>query len=260
MKFSAVGGWCLAAGLFGACALGVYFLNWQSDAPAVATNAKDAALGDAPETVTQAATPATGRVVIGGIERNSTDVRTSPASSSGKREPPEKRQGFSPAVDPEANPQVSLVSAALRARENPERFNSFIVPKNFDAEAFKNDPAGYAATYASIVEPGRVFAPAQPGEGIVPLKADSKRFHRVKQGEAVRLSVKATPFAPVSFWSEDLGQFENELTSITSVAGEDGIATANFTASGGTIDEVHLLAASPVTSGQVAFIVSVKVP
>jgi hypothetical protein len=81
----------------------------------------------------------------------------------------------------------------------------------------------------------------------------------VKQGESVRLAVQAAAFAPISFHSENLGQWENQLSSITVVANEQGIAEANFTASGGTINEVRILSASPVTSGQAAFIVNVAV-
>ena len=94
---------------------------------------------------------------------------------------------------------------------------------------------------------------------MTPIRAEGKRFHRLKQGEAVRLTVEAEPFAPVSFNSNRLGQFENQLTSTTVVAGEDGIATATYTASGGTIDQVQILAGSPVNSGQVKFSLYVSV-
>ena len=85
-------------------------------------------------------------------------------------------------------------------------------------------------------------------------------LHRVKQGESVRLSVKVTPNAPVTFSSHDLGSFENKLTTTTVVADENGIASANFTAGGGTIDQVYVLAASPVTSGQTTFTIDVSLP
>ena len=245
--------------------IGVFL--WQTLAPrdagapgdgkaAVAENGEqEAAAGGAKE----AAKLPDGFALVGGVPRPESDVRKDERDAS-TYQPPKKRQGFAPALDPDTNPQVKLVSEALKTRDKPERFSSFVTPHNFDAEKFKANPSEYAAEYAGIVEPGRVFAPAQPGPGVTAIRSESKRFHRVKQGEAVRLSVEAVPNAPVTFSSFKLGQFENQLTSITAVAGADGIATAEYTAAGGTIDEVHILAASPVTSGQVAFLVSVQVP
>ena len=110
------------------------------------------------------------------------------------------------------------------------------------------------------VEPSRVFGSKQPGPGVKPILARSARFHRVKQGESVRLQVQVTPKSPVAFTSFNLGSFENNLTSITVAAGEDGLAEAVFTASRGTIDDIPILAASPETSGQIAFTVNVQVP
>ncbi len=203
-----------------------------------------------------------GFAMVGGVQRPASDVKIdSQSSASARRSLPKKRQGFSPALSPDENEQVQAVFTALKDenRSQPERFSSFVVPRNFDADAFKENPTEYAQQYASIVEPGRVFAPAQPGEDVPVIRSGTRRFHRVKQGESVRLSVKAAPNAPVTFTSQDLGQFANKLSSMTVVAGEDGTATANYTATGGTIDEVQILAASPITSGQVAFTVSVNV-
>lgn len=202
-----------------------------------------------------------GWVSVGGVYRPASDVvAKQPLSSKDPSTAPKMIQGFSPAIDPNANEQTQLVAASLKTKENPERFSSFIVPKSFDADAFKADPKGYAESYAAIVEPGRVFASAQPGEGVSQISTASSRLHRVKQGESVTLTAKAIPYAPVSFWTENLGNFENKLTAITVVANENGDATTTFLASGGTIHEVNVLASSPVTSGQLRFIVSVRIP
>jgi len=72
--------------------------------------------------------------------------------------------------------------------------------------------------------------------------------------------VRATPGAPVTFTSFDLGQFENQLTSITVRADDKGIATARFIGSPGTINDVNILVASPVNSGQAKFAVNVVLP
>jgi hypothetical protein len=197
-------------------------------------------------------------VKMGGVARPSTDVRSDRAQS--PKEPLLKREGGYPKVALDANPQVAQVAEALKSGKNPERYSSLIVPKNFDADAFAKDPEKYAKEYASIVEPGRVFAPAQPGDSVPVLRVDGDRHHRVTQGESVRLVAVATPFAPVSFTSTGLGQFENLLTTITVVADQTGKAVAPFTATSGTKHNVKILAASPVMAEQIKFTVSVELP
>ena len=152
------------------------------------------------------------------------------------------------------------MAEALKTGKNPERYSSFIVPKSFDAEAFAKDPENYAKQYASVVEPGRVFAPAQPDDSVPVLRVDGDRHHRVTQGESVRLVAIATSFAPVTFLSSSYGQFENLLTSITVVADRNGRAVATFTATSGTKHNVNILAASPVLAEQIKFTVSVELP
>jgi len=82
----------------------------------------------------------------------------------------------------------------------------------------------------------------------------------VVQGEAVRLAVQAVPESPVTFTSFDLGQFSNQLTTITVLADENGVASTEFLATPGTINDVNILAASPMASGQVKFVVNVSLP
>lgn len=85
-------------------------------------------------------------------------------------------------------------------------------------------------------------------------------FVEVLQGEPVPLKVRTIPNAPVTFTSFDLGSFSNRLTSITVAADKDGVATAQFTGTPGTYNDVNILAASPMTSGQVKFVITVIVP
>ncbi|HUY35193.1 MAG TPA: hypothetical protein VMV69_20780 [Pirellulales bacterium] len=56
------------------------------------------------------------------------------------------------------------------------------------------------------------------------------------------------------------GAFENQLTSITVQADAQGMAEAKFLATAGTIANIHILAASPLASGQARFIVNVAPP
>lgn len=197
------------------------------------------------------------RIVVGGIPRMPSDVSLGDRSLSEQPTIVKKRQGFSEPVDPEANASVVQLAAALEDRTDPAAFSSFAPPSKFDLEKYRENPE----EYLTKIEPSRVFAPAQPGEDVPVIRSDGKRFHRLKQGESVRLRVDAkTAGAPIAFSSGSLGTFENKLTSITVAADDQGIAEAVFTASGGTIDLVRVLAASPMASGQVEFTIDVAVP
>lgn len=198
------------------------------------------------------------RIIVGGIERPATDVRVRHPEGSAPRPIPKKPEGPTPRIDTDTNPQVAKAYEALKTGSNPERYSSFIVPASFDKKAFHANPETYAKQYAETVEPGRVFVTAQPEDGVSALRSLGRRMHRVVQGETVRLTVAATPSAPVTFTSFGMGQFENSLTSITVVANKEGKASAVFTASTGTKNEIKVMAASPVMSDQVTFVVNVQ--
>jgi hypothetical protein len=197
-------------------------------------------------------------VTKGGVTRPATDVL--PNQFQAPKPPLLKRDGGYPKVALDANAQVSQVAEALKTGKNPERYSSFVVPRNFDASEFTKDPEGYAQSYASTVEPGRVYAPAQPGLMVPVLRISGNRHSRVIQGESVRLKALAVPYAPVTFSSSGLGQFDNLLTSITVVADKDGIATASFTATPGTKKNVNILGASPLLAEQIKFTLSIELP
>lgn len=82
----------------------------------------------------------------------------------------------------------------------------------------------------------------------------------MKQGEIVRLRVRATPNAPVTFTSLDLGQFDNQLNTISVPANEKGIAEAQFRGAPGTYGDVAIVAGSPMLAEQVRFTVYVEAP
>jgi hypothetical protein len=92
------------------------------------------------------------------------------------------------------------------------------------------------------------------------LKRDSKYLYSVLQGEKVVLRVMAEPGAPVTFYSGRLGQFPNQLATVTIAADKEGVAQTEFLASAGTRDEIDIVAASPLHSGQVRFLVQVTLP
>lgn len=198
-------------------------------------------------------------IEIGGVRRPVKDLR-----AAGQLQPPaagsppvgENRVGVSQPVPADANPMVASLVEAQRTRQHPERISSFIHPKPFDADAYRQDPQAYV----NVVEPGRVWQPAQPGPGVPRLIHLSRTLVEIEQGETVSLRVKAIPEAPVTFTSFDLGAFQNRLASITVQADAEGIAVARFTGTPGTYNAVNILVASPLTSGQLKFIVNVRVP
>jgi len=151
------------------------------------------------------------------------------------------------------NPNVDSVISAMESKTHSERLSPTVLPAAFDAKKYQDDPTAYLA----VVEPGRVWQTAQPASNVQPLAANGRRFHNVQQRESVRLSVRATPGAPVTFTSFDLGVFQNRLPSITVAANEQGDAEAVFTAVEGTIADAAIVAGSPLHSGQVRFRVTV---
>ena len=67
-------------------------------------------------------------------------------------------------------------------------------------------------------------------------------------------------WSPGTFTSFDLGAFENQFPSITVEANRAGIAATKFTGTPGTVNNVDILASSPMTSGRLRFIVRVILP
>jgi hypothetical protein len=201
-----------------------------------------------------------GWTVYGGIARPSTDVRVS-FQQDDKKKPRKKiykLEGPRPKLNVKTNAQTEQIAEALAGKRDASALSSSIVPVSFDKARFNAEKEAYSADYAKNVEPGRAFASEQPGERVPVLRSDGGRFHRVSQGEQVRLKVDAPAGVPVAFTSLKLGSFSNQLSSITVVADRNGKAEATFTASSGTIAEVPILAACPVASGQVRFVVSVQ--
>ncbi|QDV42556.1 hypothetical protein Enr13x_24040 [Stieleria neptunia] len=151
------------------------------------------------------------------------------------------------------NPNVASVIEAIETGLHPERLTPNILPAPFDEDAYMRNPQAYL----DIAEPGRVYQSAQPGLNVKSVGPVGRNRHTIKQLESVRLKVKAAPNYPVTFTSFDLGAFENKLPTITVAAGEDGIASAEFTGTEGTVNDVTILAASPMASGRVHFVVTI---
>lgn len=156
----------------------------------------------------------------------------------------------------DTNDQVAQVLDNLKSGEFPENISPFLKPREFDANEYYHQPE----VYLNIVAPGRVFQSAKPGRGVRPIKRIGSSYYLAEQNKEVTLKVRAKANAPVTFTSFDLGAFENELTSMTVRANKKGIASVKFRGTPGTYNEVKILAASPLTSGRVRFIVDVLTP
>lgn len=196
-------------------------------------------------------------VEVGGVRRPITDIRpVSRRRRADRVEPEPLNVGVAPAIPRDANPQVASVVEAIETGRHPERLSALIAPAPFDAAAFRADPEAYL----NVSEPGRVFQTAQPGPGVPRLAALVPRVADAEQGQPVTLRVQAVAAAPVTFTSFDLGAFENQLTSITVQADAEGVAEAVFTGTPGTYNAANILAASPMTAGQLRFIVNVLPP
>ena len=159
-------------------------------------------------------------------------------------------------VSGNANPQVASVVEAARTGQYPERLSPWIIPVSFDKAAYQQDPRAYL----DIVEPGRVYATAEPSKDVPVLKPAGRRFFHIKQNETIELAVRSLPGAPVTFTSFDMGAFENGVTSMSVAADDRGVARVRFIAVAGTIADVSILAGSPLASGQVKFTVSIESP
>ncbi len=194
-------------------------------------------------------------VEVGGVRRPISDVkrqRDKIAALESKRQKGADYGTF-PKIEPDANPQVKSVVEAFRDGKHPERISAMVLPQPFDAAAYKANPIAYL----NVVEPGRVWQPAQPGPGVSRIGSVSAKYLEAEQGQPTTLSVKALPDAPVTFTSFDGGAFDNQLTSITVKADEKGVAKATFIGTTGTINDVNILAASPATSGQLRYVVNI---
>jgi hypothetical protein len=164
--------------------------------------------------------------------------------------------GIPPSVTPDANANVASVVESARTGKFPERRSPLIAPPPFDPAAFAANPQAYL----DIVEPGRVFQSAEPGPTIPVLSVIGTASQQIIVGGSCTLTVKTAPAAPVSFMTMDLGTFPNSLTAITVQADDQGLAKTTYTASGGVIADVHILAGSPGASGQVQLYVFVTDP
>lgn len=174
------------------------------------------------------------------------DTAGSPVSS---QMTPSATSSAAPSVRPDLNANVASVAEAARTNKHPERLSPLIAPKAFDPAAFAANPKAYL----DVVEPGRVFQSAAPGLNVPVLSSKGTASYEIPVGGSCTLAVVTAPKSPVTFVTFDLGTFPNSLTAITVQANDQGEASTVYSASGGVIADVQILAGSPGASGQVKF-------
>lgn len=168
--------------------------------------------------------------------------------------------GETPLVSPDASSQTKALVAIVQSGNDLSKLSAIGNVPSFDAGRYRSDSL-YRTNYLETPVGARVFAPSQPGVDVLHIARSSPRRVRLVQGEAVRLRVKSVPRMPVTFTSFDLGRFrESKLTTVTVEADEDGFAVATFDSPPGTAGDVGVIAASPVATGQIRFLVTVVLP
>lgn len=177
------------------------------------------------------------------------------------------------------NLQMDSVLEAVKTKRHQERLSPYHDASIFDRVAWQHNPKVYrivksetaseqkakvvAASFVSvnqnednsyleIAEPARIYDTAQPDVSVPVLDITSNAINKINEGESIRLSVKTLPLAPASFTAFGVSKFENGLTTITVVADENGIASANLTVNTGGA-AIDVVAGSPVASGTVRF-------
>lgn len=167
------------------------------------------------------------------------------------------KTGRAPAVSLDANPTVAKLGEELR--ENPGLHPSkspLVAAEPFDRAAYQKDPQAYL----QLTRPGRVFQSLRPGADVVAIAPLTPIYQEIVQGESVAMSVTAEPGMPVTFHTQQLGEFENRLKTISVAANDQGVARATYQAVTGVRGLVRVMAASPVHSQRVDFTVKVVLP
>ena len=120
-----------------------------------------------------------------------------------------------------------------------------------------------AAHYLDVADPSRIHlrAPAGPDlrapAGVTRITAKSPSFIEVQPRSRTTLAVQATPHAPVTFLAYDRGAFTNGMSTITVQANQQGLAQADYTITTGTTLDCMIKVTSPLTSGQIDFLLTV---
>jgi hypothetical protein len=121
---------------------------------------------------------------------------------------------------------------------------------DWDPVAYERDPADYCAEVVGE----RAWQIAQPGADVPFLEAVGPTSVVARTGDIIRLSAKTKPGAPVSWTSNGLGEFRTTgLPSISVQSDQDGIASADFRLTQGTVGHVLITARKKKSEGAIAY-------
>lgn len=144
-------------------------------------------------------------------------------------------------------PRVDPAIAAARSPSLP--------PPAWDAAAYRRDPHAYLEQ----VYPARANQTAAPAAETPFLVAEGGTAFTVAPLGAAVLRTRGEPWMPVTFTSWGLGAFQrNGLTSVTVPADADGLASATWVATAGTVGNASIIAGSPTRAGQVGFLIRIS--
>ena len=208
---------------------------------------------------------------IGGVRRPKTDIdRTQKLTREFGEKNPLPNTGLPDPISPDTGEQVRFLADELKKSPVLNRTATSIYTKAepFDLKNYNQNPE----EYLSKIRPSRVYQtaaqlalePTKTGksktEAFPALNANSNLFQTILFGETVNLSAKGTPGMPVTFHTNQYGTFENSLKTMSVKFGEDGFAKVSYTAGPGALGLIKILAASPVHTGQLKFVVRVLSP
>jgi hypothetical protein len=127
--------------------------------------------------------------------------------------------------------------------------------EGFDLAAYRADPAAYCRA----TDGSRCNQVAQPGPRTPALASVGAGAFQVRTGGSVELKAQTDPGMPVSFTSQGLGLFPaSGLSAVTVQADADGLATATFQVSPGTVGHCLVIAGSPSRAGTIQFLVTIQ--
>ncbi len=198
-------------------------------------------------------------IEVGGIKRPKRDVLEDENDLVAARKRYQAQipnPGNAPVIPVDANPQVAKLAEELATRGKSPAKSTYFGAEPFDREEYLKNPGAYNI----LTRPARVFQSAQPSEKVKRIQSETEFYQEILQGESVLITVKAEPDMPVTFHTQQLGEFDNRLKTITVAASKDGIAKVTYRAVAGVNGLVNVMAASPANSGQLKYLINVNLP
>lgn len=199
-------------------------------------------------------------VEVGGVKRPKRDLSTVKINQDAERRrylASLPKVGNAPSVADDENPTAAKLAKEMLESKGLRRYSSALAKTEpFDRAMYLADPE----SYLKLTRPGRVFQAAAPGKGVSQLESSSPMYLEILQGDSVFLEAKVEPGMPVTFHTQQLGEFSNRLKTISVAASAEGLAKTKYTAVSGVKGSVRIMASSPVHSGRLVYMVNVSVP